>query len=91
MNLMRTLSFSIVVFAGGSTLSQAAQAPDACARLASLSAQRRELVQRLITARESTLHHISRELHDEFGQILTALGAMLGRAGNSESIVLLWW
>jgi signal transduction histidine kinase len=52
------------------------------ARLNSLSAQRRELVQKLITAREATLHHISRELHDEFGQILTAMGSMLGRAGK---------
>jgi signal transduction histidine kinase len=52
------------------------------ARLNALSAQRGELVQRLITARESTLHHISRELHNEFGQILTAMGAMLGRAGR---------
>jgi len=52
------------------------------AQLASLSTQRSELVHKLITARESTLHHISRELHDEFGQILTAMGAMLGRAGK---------
>ena len=28
------------------------------------------------------MRHISRELHDEFGQILTAVGAMLSRAGN---------
>jgi signal transduction histidine kinase len=49
------------------------------AQLASLSAQRSELVQRLIAARESTLHHIARELHDEFGQILTAMGSMLAR------------
>jgi len=52
------------------------------AQLNSLSAQRHELVQKLISARESTLRHISRELHDEFGQILTAMGAMLGRAGK---------
>ena len=53
------------------------------ARLESLSTQRSELVQRLITARESTLHHIARELHDEFGQILTAMGSMLtARAGT---------
>jgi signal transduction histidine kinase len=52
------------------------------AQLNALSTQRRELVQKLITARESTLHHISRELHDELGQILTAMGAMLGRAGK---------
>ena len=28
------------------------------------------------------MRHISRELHDEFGQILTAVGMMLTRAGN---------
>jgi signal transduction histidine kinase len=55
------------------------------AQLASLSTQRSELVHKLITARESTLQHISRELHDEFGQILTAMGAMLGRAGKQVS------
>jgi signal transduction histidine kinase len=52
------------------------------AQLAALSAQRSELAQQLISTHESTLRHISRELHDEFGQILTAVGAMLARAGN---------
>ncbi len=52
------------------------------AQLAALSAQRSELAQKLISTQESTLRHISRELHDEFGQILTAMGAMLSRAGN---------
>ena len=52
------------------------------ARLASLSDERRELAQTLISTRESTLREISRELHDEFGQILTAIGSMLGRAGK---------
>jgi signal transduction histidine kinase len=52
------------------------------AQLAALSAQRSELAQKLISTQESTLRHISRELHDEFGQILTAVGAMLARAGN---------
>ncbi|HZM61759.1 MAG TPA: ATP-binding protein [Vicinamibacterales bacterium] len=52
------------------------------ARLAALSNERRELAQRLIATRESTLREISRELHDEFGQILTAIGSMLGRAGH---------
>jgi len=50
------------------------------AELASLSAQRSDLAQKLIATQESTLRNISRELHDEFGQILTAVGAMLGRA-----------
>ena len=49
--------------------------------LAAVSSERRELAQRLITTRELTLQQISRELHDEFGQILTAMGSMLGRAG----------
>jgi signal transduction histidine kinase len=52
------------------------------ARLRELSEQRSELAQQLISAQESTLRHISRELHDEFGQVLTAIGAMMGRAGN---------
>jgi signal transduction histidine kinase len=50
------------------------------AQLAALSQQRSELAQRLITTQESTLRHISRELHDEFGQILTAIGSLLGRS-----------
>lgn len=50
------------------------------AQLAALSEQRSELAQKLIATQESTLHSISRELHDEFGQILTAVGMMLGRA-----------
>ena len=50
------------------------------ARLASLSNQRSELAQKLIATQESTLRYISRELHDEFGQILTAIGSMLARA-----------
>jgi signal transduction histidine kinase len=50
------------------------------AQLAALSEQRSELAQKLISTQESTLRHISRELHDEFGQILTAVGLMLGRA-----------
>jgi signal transduction histidine kinase len=52
------------------------------ARMAELSERRSELAQKLIATQESTLRYISRELHDEFGQILTAMGAMLGRAGT---------
>jgi signal transduction histidine kinase len=49
-------------------------------RLSDVSAQRSDLAQRLISTQEETLRHISRELHDEFGQILTAIGTMLRRA-----------
>lgn len=52
------------------------------ARLAFLSGQRSELAQKLIATQESTLRHVSRELHDEFGQILTAVGMMLTRAAK---------
>ena len=51
-------------------------------RLAEISARRSELAQKLIATQESTLRYISRELHDEFGQILTAVGSMLRRAGS---------
>ncbi len=50
------------------------------ARMTELSERRSELAQKLIATQESTLRYISRELHDEFGQILTAMGAMLQRA-----------
>jgi signal transduction histidine kinase len=49
-------------------------------QLAALSDQRSELAQKLISTQESTLRYISRELHDEFGQVLTAIGSMLTRA-----------
>lgn len=45
-----------------------------------LSEHRSELARRLIAVQEEVLHSISRELHDEFGQILTAMGAMLRRS-----------
>ena len=48
-------------------------------QLATLSEQRSDLAQKLISTQESTLSYVSRELHDEFGQILTAIGAMLTR------------
>jgi len=52
------------------------------ARLAELSEQRSDLAQKLISTQESTLRHISRELHDEFGQVLTAIGSLIRRTGK---------
>ena len=52
------------------------------AQVAALADDRRDLARQLITARESTLREIARELHDEFGQLLTAMGSMLTRAGR---------
>src|SRR5258708_35925863 len=49
------------------------------ARLAKLSEQRSNSEQHLISTQESTLRHISRELHAEFGQVLTAIGSLLSR------------
>jgi len=48
-------------------------------RVAALSARRGELAQQLISMQESAFRSISRDLHDDFGQILTAIGVMLQR------------
>jgi signal transduction histidine kinase len=45
-----------------------------------LSEQRSGLARKLITMQEEMFRSIARELHDEFGQMLTAVGAMLSRA-----------
>jgi signal transduction histidine kinase len=55
-------------------------------RVESLSHRRSELAQQLISMQENTFRSISRELHDEFGQILTAIGAMLARADRRTPV-----
>ncbi len=52
------------------------------AELAAVSNERRELAQNLIEAQESTLRQISRELLDELGQVLTAIGSLIRRSGR---------
>ena len=54
----------------------------------SLSARRSELAQQLISMQENTFRAISRDLHDDFGQILTAIGAMLQRADRRTGDLL---
>jgi signal transduction histidine kinase len=49
------------------------------AEMAALADARRDVAQRLITTRESTFGEIARELHDDLGQVLTALGLMIAR------------
>ena len=49
------------------------------------SAQLRKLSWKLIDVQEDTLRQVSRDLHDEFGQILTGIGLMLRRAGKRAS------
>jgi signal transduction histidine kinase len=51
-------------------------------QVASLSQRRSELARQLISMQENTFRTLSRDLHDDFGQILTAIGAMLHRAGR---------
>lgn len=46
------------------------------------SGQLRKLSWKLIDVQEETLRRVARDLHDEFGQILTAIGVMLNRAGR---------
>ena len=53
------------------------------AQVGELSSQRSDLAQKLIATQESTLRHISRELHDEFGQVLTAVGSLVRRTGKN--------
>jgi signal transduction histidine kinase len=53
-------------------------------QMETLSSQRSTLARRLIGVQEEVLRSISRELHDEFGQILTAVGAMLNRTGKKN-------
>ncbi|MBI1899337.1 MAG: sensor histidine kinase [Acidobacteria bacterium] len=53
-------------------------------QLAAASRQRSTLARKLISLQEDVLRSIARELHDDFGQILTAIGAMLQRADKKH-------
>ncbi len=53
-------------------------------KLTRLSGQRQFLARKLISVQEDLFHSVSRELHDEFGQILTAVGVMLQRAKTPD-------
>jgi signal transduction histidine kinase len=57
-------------------------------QVAALSEKRSELAQQLISLQENTFRSISLELHDDFGQILTAIGAMLQRADRKAGDLL---
>jgi signal transduction histidine kinase len=54
--------------------------------VAMLSARRCELAQQLIATQESTFRSISHDLHDDFGQILTAIGILLQRTSRRVAI-----
>jgi signal transduction histidine kinase len=51
-------------------------------QLQAQSGQLRKLSWKLIDVQEETLRQVARDLHDEFGQILTAIGVMLNRTGR---------
>jgi signal transduction histidine kinase len=57
-------------------------------QVATLSERRSELAQQLISMQENTFRSISLELHDDFGQILTAIGVMLQRADRRTGDLL---
>lgn len=61
-------------------------------RLEGTLAEQRILAQRLITAREEERRYLARELHDEFGQLLTAIAAdssyLASRFQNTDSDAL---
>ncbi|HYO84174.1 MAG TPA: sensor histidine kinase [Bryobacteraceae bacterium] len=52
--------------------------------IAALSEQRSTLARGLIGVQEEVFRSVSRELHDDFGQILTAIGTMLKRTANKH-------
>ena len=52
----------------------------AFADVAALSAELRTLSWRTLRVQEDVQRSIARELHDDFGQIITAIGTLLGRA-----------
>jgi len=54
-------------------------------KLQSQSEQLRMLSWKLIEVQEQTLRQVARDLHDHFGQILTAIGIMLGRAAKKAA------
>jgi signal transduction histidine kinase len=54
-------------------------------KLQSQSEQMRMLSWKLIEVQEQTLRQVARDLHDHFGQILTAIGVTLGRAGQKAA------
>ncbi|MGH7867293.1 MAG: sensor histidine kinase, partial [Candidatus Dormibacteraceae bacterium] len=51
------------------------------------SVQLRKLSWKLIDVQEETLRQVAHDLHDEFGQILTAVGIMLSRIGQKARAV----
>ncbi len=53
-------------------------------RLRILTEQKTTLAHKLIGLQEEVLRNVSRELHDEFGQIMTAIGAFLSRAEKKQ-------
>jgi len=48
-------------------------------QVSQLSEQRKDLAGKIITVQEDVFRTLARELHDEFGQVLTAVGMMLMR------------
>jgi signal transduction histidine kinase len=57
-------------------------------QVATLSERRSELAQQLISMQENTFRSISLELHDDLGQVLTAVGIMLERADEKSGDLL---
>jgi signal transduction histidine kinase len=55
------------------------------ATLQSQSEELRKLSWKLIDVQEATLRQVAHDLHDEFGQILTAVGILLSRAGQKTA------
>jgi len=84
--LVLALLFLLALSTGLYTLQASRKTFEELRRLAeqlqAQSEQLRKLSWKLIDLQEHTLRQVARDLHDEFGQILTAIGIMLRRAGQ---------
>jgi signal transduction histidine kinase len=78
-DIMLLVTVLLVVTAGIGTWVVAANRR-AFNEVAEVSAQLRTLSWRMLRVQEEVQRSISRELHDDFGQIVTAIGTLLGRA-----------
>ena len=54
-------------------------------RLQTTLAERNALTRRLIAVQDDERRHLARELHDEFGQCLAAIGAVAAAAGQTAA------
>jgi signal transduction histidine kinase len=81
---LKVFTIAIVAAIAAVTLALIAANRRIFRRLEAVSEQRSTLARRLIGIQEEVFRSVGRELHDDFGQVLTAIGAMLRRADRKH-------